>query len=192
MTTGQRVCPVCALDGEIVATPSPWARLRGWLSHGQASSPTMRCAAGHEWPAGSTATLAFRGRRGSRLWGLPGRVVRVLLNHRTAEPVPIFWLGAAVVGVLIGVLLDVTVGVSWLLVVAVWLLLIWLVFLATALRPLGRDNLWVDLVRAVNPKRANRLEDDQLARLVKAAPGPIYGLSEWAHQRSLGGHGRSA
>jgi len=59
-------------------------------------------------------------------------MMRVLMQHRTAEPVPMFWLGATAVGVVLGVVLRVTLGWAWLPVTVVWLLLVWLVFLATA------------------------------------------------------------
>ncbi len=120
------------------------------------------------------------------------RAIRVLVAHRTAEPVPVFWLGAAAVGVLLGALLEVIAGWPWLLVAALWLGLVWLVFLATALRPSGRDGLWIDLVRTVWPTRAKLLEVKQLIRLAQAAPGPVYGLSDWRGRRSLGGYGRSS
>ena len=118
-------------------------------------------------------------------------MIRVLIQHRTAEPVPVFWLGATVVGVLLGVVLRETLDWSWLLVTVMWLLLVWLFFLATALLPEGRHGLWVELVRTVSPTRAGRLETEELIRMVQAAPGPVYGLAGWAGQRSLGGHGQS-
>ncbi len=102
-----------------------------------------------------------------------------------------FWLGATAVGVVLGVVLRVTLGWAWLPVTVVWLLLVWLVFLATALLRPGRDNLWIDLVRTASPTRAERLETKQLIRLVQAAPGPAYGLANWTRQRSLGGRGQS-
>ncbi|MDF1597736.1 MAG: hypothetical protein P1T08_16775 [Acidimicrobiia bacterium] len=118
-------------------------------------------------------------------------MIRVLIQHRTAEPVPVFWVGATVVGVMLGVVLRVTLDWSWLLVTVVWVLLVWLFFLATALLRLGRRGLWIDLVRTVSPTRAERLETEQLIRMVQTAPGSVYGLAGWAGQRSLGGHGQS-
>lgn len=73
-----------------------------------------------------------------------------------------------------------------------WLVLVWLVFLATAFRYLGRGNLWVDLVATVSPQRAQQLEMKRLLQLVETAPGPVYGLSEWEGPRQIGGHGRSS
>lgn len=108
-------------------------------------------------------------------------MMRVLMEHRTAEPVPVFWLGATVVGVVLGVVLRVTLGWAWLPVTVGWLLLVWLFFLATALLPLGRGGLWVDLVRTVSPTRAERLETEQLIRLVQAAPR-LVDLTDLVHQ----------
>lgn len=189
-TVGGDLCRACGLEGQVAATPTRWERLRGWLFDGQAPRPTLRCPNGHEWPAGSSSSLWVGADRGPSWWSWPARVMRVLMAHRTAEPVPVFWLGATVVGVIMGVVLRVTLGWAWLLVTVVWLLLVWMVFLATALRSLGRPGLWIDLVRTVSPTRAERLEAEQLIRLVQAA-GPVYGLSDWAGQRSLGGHGQS-
>lgn len=189
-TVGGGLCRTCGLEGHVAATPTRWARLKGWLIDGQAPTPTLRCPNGHEWHAGSSASLWVGTDRGPSWWGWPARVMRVLMAHRTAEPVPVFWLGATVVGVIMGVVLRVTLGWAWLSVTIGWLLLVWLVFLATALRPLGRPGLWIDLVRTVSPSRAERLEAEQLIRLVQGA-GPVYGLANWAGQRSLGGHGQS-
>lgn len=177
------------MEGRVAATPTRWDRLRGWLFDGQAPPPTLRCPNGHEWPAG-TSTLLIATDRGLSWWSWPARVMRVLKAHRTADPVPIFWLGATVVGVIIAVVLQATLGWAWPLVTVVWLLLVWLVFLATALRPLGRPGLWTELVRTVSPTRSERLEAEQLIRLAQAA-GPVYGLRTWAGHRSLGGHGGS-
>jgi hypothetical protein len=190
-TVGGGPCRTCGLEGQVVATPTRWARLRGWLFDGQAPSSTLRCPNGHEWPAGSSASLWVSANRGPAWWSWPTQVMRVLIQHRTAEPVPVFWLGATVVGVMLGVVLRVTLDWSWLLVTVGWLVLVWLFFLATALLREGRHGLWIDLVRTVSPTRAERLETEELSRMVQAAPGPVYGLAGWAGQRSLGGHGQS-
>lgn len=190
-TVGGGPCLACGLEGQVVAAPNRWARLKGWLLDGQGPSPTLRCPNGHEWPAASSSSLMVMADRGLSWWRWPARMMRVLMQHRTAEPVPMFWLGATAVGVVLGVVLRVTLGWAWLPVTVVWLLLVWLVFLATALLRPGRDNLWIDLVRTASPTRAERLETKQLIRLVQAAPGPAYGLANWTRQRSLGGRGQS-
>jgi hypothetical protein len=180
---------VCGLDGDVAFAPSGWARLRGWLVNGQAPPSRLVCANGHEWPAGSTAWLAAVGGHG--WWRWPSKALRVLIRHRTAEPVPLFWVVAAVAGVVLGVTAELTLGWFWWLVTAGWLILVWLMFLATAFRYPGRDDLWVDLVATASPQRARRLEMKRLLRLVEAAPGPAYGLAEWEGPRQIGGHGRS-
>lgn len=180
---------MCGLDGDVASTPGRWAQLRGWLVDGQTPPSTLVCSNGHEWPAGSTAflTVADRG-----WWGWPSKAMRVLLQHRTAEPVPLFWFAAALVGVVLGVAADLILGWVWWLVTAGWLVLVSLVFLATAFRYPGRDNLWVDLVATVSPQRAQQLEMKQLLQLVETAPGPVYGLVEWEGPHQIGGHGRSS
>ncbi len=99
---------------------------------------------------------------------------------------------AAAVGVVLGVIAQLALGWPWWLVAVVWLVVVWLTFLSTALSPRGRDRLWIELVATVSPARAERLEMDLLLRSVETAPGPPYGLAEWAGLRSLGGHGRSS
>lgn len=192
VAVGGGPCPVCGLDGDVVVAPGRWGRLRGWLAYGQAPAPTLRCVDGHEWTAGATGWLTDGGGRFPSWWRWPVRAVRVLLDHRTAEPVPRFWLAAGVVGVVLGVAVQVTLGWRWWLVTVLWLAVVWLVFLTTALRPLGRDGLWIELVGTVSHRHAEQLEDEQLIRLIQAAPGPVYGLADWTGRRSLGGHGRSS
>lgn len=181
---------MCGLDGDVASMPGWWARVRGWLVDGQTPPSTLVCANGHQWPAGSTASLIAVGGRSWSQW--PSKALRVVLRHRTAEPVPLFWLAAALIGVVLGVAADLTLGWVWWLVTAGWLILIWLVFLATAFRHPGRDGLWVDLVATVSPQRAGELEFNRLLRLLETAPGPVYGLAEWEGPRQIGGHGRSS
>ena len=158
MAVGGGPCPVCGLDGDVVVAPGRWGRLRGWMVYGQAPAPTLRCVDGHEWTAGSTGWLTDGGGRSRSWWGWPARVVRVLLDHRTAEPVPRFWLAAGVVGVALGVAVQVTLGWPWWLVTVAWLAVVWLVFLTTALRPLGRDGLWIELVCTVSHTHADDID----------------------------------
>lgn len=190
VTTGGGLCRVCGWEGQVVATPNRQARLIGWLFDGQTPSAMLRCPNGHEWPAGSTAGL----KAGHRplWWNWLVRVMRVLIAHRAAEPVPVFWIVATVVGVTLGFVVQVIVGGPWWLVAMLWLLLVWLGFLATALSQMGRDGLWIDLVNTVSPLRAEVLETNKLIKLAATAPGPVYGLASWEGPRSLGGHGRSS
>lgn len=100
------------------------------------------------------------------------------------------WLGATLIGLVLGFLAQVILRRPWWAVAAIWLVLVWLVFLGTALRRQGRDGLGIDLVDTVSPSRARSLETARLVRLAEAAPGPVYGLASWVGRRSLGGHGR--
>lgn len=189
VTVGGGPCPVCGLDGEVTSAPGRWASLRGWLVDGQSPPSTLTCSNSHEWPARSTAFLRVAD---GGWWRWPSKTMRVLMRHRTAEPVPLFWFAAALVGVVLGVAADLTLGWVWWLVTAGFLILVWLVFLATALRYPGRDNLWIDLVATVSPQRAQELNKTRLVEQVENAPGPVYGLMEWEGPRHIGGHGRSS
>lgn len=179
---------MCGLDGEVGSAPGRSARLRGWLVNGQSPPSRLVCSNGHEWPARSTAFLRVADRA---WWRWPSKAMRVLMRHRTAEPVPLFWFAAALVGVALGVAADLALGWVWWLVAVGFLILVWLVFLATALRYPGRDALVLDLVATVSPLRAQDLERSRLLEQVENAPGPVYGLMEWEGSRHIGGHGFS-
>ncbi len=159
VTVGGGPCPSCGLDGEVTSTPGRWARLRGWLVDGQSPPSKLVCSNGREWPARSTSFLRVAD---GGWWRWPSKAMRVLMRHRTAEPVPLLWFAAALVGVVLGVAADLTIGWVWWLVTAGFLVLVWLVFLATALRYPGRDHLWIDLVATVSPQRAEELEKGRL------------------------------
>lgn len=180
---------MCGREGRVGPAPSLRSRLRGWLVDGQVPRPTLQCAQGHEWAGGSTRWLRLRR---EPWWSWPARAMRVVLGHRTAEPVPLLWLMAAGAGVVLGVIAQLTLGWPWWLVAVLWLMVVWLIFLSTALSPMGRDRLWIELVATVSPARAERLELDLLLRSVEATPGPPYGLAEWTGLRWLGGHRRSS
>lgn len=192
VTVGPSSCPVCGGRGEVVFNPNRWQKLRVWLVHGKSPGPTLRCAEGHEWTGGSGRQVLMRGRARVSWLLWPVRAVQVLLRHRTAEPSPLFWVGAGVVGVVLGVVAQVVLSWPWWLVAVLWLAVVWLVFLATALKSLGRDGLGIDLIRTISPGRAPEWEDKQLALLIQSAPGVVYGLAGWDGLQSIGGHGRSA
>lgn len=192
MTVGDTSCPICAQDGVVVASSSRWYRWRAWLVGGRATGPRLRCAMGHEWTAGSVQRMVLRDHGPSSWLLLPVRAVQVLVRHRRIEPSPLFLLGVGAVGIGFGVVAQVLLCWSWWLVAILLVVVVWLAFLATALEASARDELRVDLMRVVNPTRATELEDEQLVRLVRAAPGPIYGLTDREGLRSIGGHGRSS
>lgn len=181
---------MCGLNEDKEFAPGWRARLRTWLIDGQAPPSKLVCANGHQWPAESTALFSIATSHG--WWRWPSRAMRVLIRHRTAEPVPLFWMLTTLVGVVLGLAAELSLGWSWWLVSTGWLVLVWLVFLATALRPTGREDLRIDLVGTVSPQRAQRHEMQRLLRLVETGLGPVYGLAEWDGPRHVGGHGRSS
>ncbi|MEN8240223.1 MAG: hypothetical protein ABFR53_13605 [Actinomycetota bacterium] len=192
VTAGGTSCPICGQDGDIVSIPSRWDRWRGWLVGGHVTGPTLRCAEGHEWTGGSAKRMVLRGHGPPSRLSSPIRAFQVLHRHRTLEPSPLFLMGAAAVGVVIGAVAQMLLGWPWWLVAVLWFLAVWLAFLATAFKGAGRDELRIDLMRAVNPTRAMEMEDEQLVRLVRDAPGAIYGLAGRDGLRSIGGHSRSS
>ncbi len=185
VTTGQPVCPRCRRPGE-AADPRGWGRLREWLVHGDAR-PRMRCDNGHTWVAG-TRTGLYRATSG---WNLPGRLLRVLLDRRMAQPIPLFMLGVALVGVLLGVVLDVALGWPWWLTALLAPAVVWLAFLATAFSRSERRGLWTDLMGQISPGRGRALDRQRVRRLLANAPSPPLGLAGWDGTRSIGGSGTS-
>jgi len=125
-------------------------------------------------------------------WLTPGRWLRVLRDRRNAEPVPLTYLIAIVVGAGLGVLLDWWLGWSWWAVMAGFVILVWLVFLSSGFFGPGRADLIADLIAVRHPDRAAALRARTLARLAEQAPFPIYGLpGSWTGPRSFGGYGGS-
>lgn len=110
-------------------------------------------------------------------WGAPVRVWRALLGARTAYPAPIVYVGAAAVGIVVGVLLDLALGWPWWAVAVAFVVLVWLVFLATAfVRHPGKVPLSTELLNALSPKgrfdRMHRRDEEAF----RSAPFPLYGL----------------
>lgn len=198
MTVGSVECPECGLKAETVATPTLLKMARGWMVDGQVPPATRWCANGHEWSFRSHSRLVRAGgwrrtARGGAVWWLaPGRWMRVLHYRRNAEPVPLTYFIAMVVGAGLGVLLDWWLGWSWWAVMVGFVILVWGVFLSSGFFGPGRVDLLADLVAVRRPDRAAALRARTLARLAEQALFPIYGLpGSWTGPRSFGGYGGS-
>jgi hypothetical protein len=181
-------CTACGARDFEVARPG-WARgLVDWLRFGGRWRPTGRVCrrCGDASDARSFATLV-PSRRG--WWSVPVRLVQTLRRHRAMVPVPATYLVAAVVGVAVGVAVQLLVGWPWWLPAAAVLAAVWLLFASTALRDAGPGpSLATDLLRVVRPHRAIERDHRQEVERFLAAPFPLYGLPPaWQGPRHLGG-----
>lgn len=190
------VCFDCGLEPEVATVMARSARARAWLRDGHPPGNTYRCANGHEWTEGSRSMLSLSRRSGwsrSRIWTAPARALRVLMQHRVVEPVPVIWLIVSVIGVALGGIAHLVLGWWWWLVALSVFGLIWLTYAASAFTPMGREDLGRDLAAIVSPRRAEAMDRRQLSGSIAALEWPIFGLtSAWTGIRLLGGHSRSS
>ncbi len=147
----------------------------------------MQCDNGHTWVAGTHSSLY----RASRGWNLPGRLVRVLLDRRTAQPVPLFMVGVTVAGLVLGILLDAVSRWRWWLVALLTPVLVWLGFLATAFSRRERGGLLAELVGEISHRRGREMDRERVRRMLAAAPSPPLGLAGWDGRRTFGGRSSS-
>lgn len=160
------------------AAPSGrWVAVWRWLSTGRRG---VRGSASYSAPY----------RKATRR-GIPPRLWQVVRRRRAIELTPIIYLATAAIGVLVGVVWQLTIGVWWWIPAAAVLLAVWLVEATSAFWG-GRRfrhpySLRVELLRAISPGRgAEAMRSEDRARL--AASGlPLFAPAEWAGRLSLGG-----
>ena len=183
-------CPMC--DGDVVSSTKPtlWERVRYWLWYGSALSPTLTCSNGHEWNVGGRGTFSLVRRRGPQWLRIPWLVFRAVHESRSMEPVPLTYVMAVLVGAVVGVVANVVLGWMWWLVAGVFVVSVWLFFMASAFWGPGSsiaDDVW----RAVNPERAVARSNERLERAVREDWLRAYGVEGWDGSRWLGGWGGS-
>jgi hypothetical protein len=125
----------------------------------------------------------------SHVRGVPLRVVRVLKRRRRSQPVPLTYLFAAGVGVLIGIALQFTLGWSWWAVALVFLAGVWLLFASTAFwgRPFLGRTMRSELADALDPAGATRRHTAEMERRFRSAPFPLYAPVPAREPRTIGG-----
>lgn len=116
--------------------------------------------------------------------GAPWRVIQALRENRSEEPVPAFYVGVVVAGTVVGIGLDLLVGLPWWLAPVLAVCGAWLYFLSSAFRGL-RGHLGLDLKIALRPRRASELHDEHTERVFRSSPLP---LSAWTSRgRAIAG-----
>lgn len=196
---GSRVesCSNCGADDVQAEKLGFFERMLRWLRLGRpAPRARLTCRnCGSELPAHGGARIAMLRSRPSNAswWGAPIRFLRVLLGARTAIPAPIVYLAAALVGAVLGALLDLAAGWPWWIVALGAVAVVWVLFLMTALKAPGQgvpETLSSRLHDALSPKGAVHRWQRRQEQLFRTPPFPLYGLSpSWQGHRFLGGMG---
>lgn len=190
VTTGSTFCPECGAHSVESVAPSLLLRFRRWLVQGEHVGPTLRCGNGHSWQASSYAVAQLRSRsRITRALRVPIAVLSMLRRKRRLEPAPITYVVAAGAGTVVAVVTNLLWGWPWWLVGAGFVLAVWLFFASTAFWGPYRVTR-LDLLRAVNPRRARQREMDDLEDEVRSGRLRVYALSDWPGDARLGGVGR--
>lgn len=127
-------------------------------------------------------------------WALPARLLRVVADRRTAMPNPLIYLMAAGVGLVLGIALDLLLGLPWWATAAGVVAGAWLLFMATAFRGPRRagpgEDLWTDFLLEISPARSWARRERLEEQMWRSAPLRLYGLPPtWKGPRFLGGWG---
>lgn len=185
VTVGLGPCPKCGEPATEQHEPGLWPRIRYWLVNGSKAPSTVRCPNWHEWHA-TLGILNFSGARArSRWWRMPARLVRVILDERSMQPVPLTYLMATGVGVVLGVVLDLIVGWPWWLVTLGFLGLVWLYFVSSVFRGPGSD-LRHHLMEVVNPGRAAAEVRRRIKDALSSGALVAYEVAGWDGKKSIG------
>jgi len=171
---------------KIPRTRAVWSWLVDGTSTGGTHEECTRCGLGRV-----SHTFSARPGRPTPL-GIPWRFVRTLLDHRSREPVPILYVEVLVAGTVIGIVLDVLLGVPWWLLPLAALAGTWIYFLSSAFSGPRRGSLDRDVRIALQPSRALELHDAETEKAFREAPFALLALDEsWTGDRWLGGFGTS-
>lgn len=126
-------------------------------------------------------------------WGIPGRLWRVLRRRRVVELRPLVFLIALAAGSVIGLVLQLTLGVWWWLP-AIALFVALLLLEATSAfwggrRFGGRSSLRVDLLRSINPEKGAAAMRRENRERMLASGLPLIAPPAWNGRVAFGGWG---
>jgi hypothetical protein len=176
-SVGSTHCPECGLEAAQTRRPGPWERVRTWLVFGQATPPSAICPNGHEWQQSIGSYMVLRRRR--RWVSLPVELVRRVLHQRMAMPVPLIYVLAGAVGLVLGVGLDLLLGWPWWSVAVGAVAVVWLIFLSTALHGPHRIR-FDDLLEVIDFEKAEARRQRRLEAAVREGRRVVYGVDGWA------------
>lgn len=184
------VCRVCGEESTLQRRPGRAERVGYFLSHGIPAPEEWLCPNGHRTEGRTGAVTMGRKTRLRRLrrWFRYGRAVH---DARTAEPVPMTYLGALGIGLVLGAILDAWLGWPWWLVAVGALVLVWLIFMASALRRDARKDMLRNLRQLADPVRAHKRDLAEIAAAVESGEVAAYGIVDWPGSVAVGGWGAS-
>jgi hypothetical protein len=106
-------------------------------------------------------------------------------------PAPWIYLAAAGLGLVLGVILDASLGWPWWAVALGVVAAVWLLFLSSVfMGPARGDRLGGELLDAVNPHGAVERRRKRESQLIRSCPFSLYGLdASWTGPRLIGGLG---
>lgn len=167
---------------EISRISAFWDWFIDGTSMGGTHEECTRCGLGR-----TSWAVTLRHRRQTPL-RIPRRVIRTLLDHRSREPVPVFYVEVLVAGTVVGVVLDAVVDIPWWLPPLIAVPATWLYYLSSAFSGPRQGTLDHDLKVALRPSRASDLHDAETERAFRDAPFVLLGLDDsWTGDRWLGG-----
>jgi len=118
-------CHSCGAEAWEYRTFGRWASARSWLSDGHLPQAYWVCG-----ECGNSAGVPLL-LQSFHWWGAPKRVLDVFRRRRSNEPSPAMYVGAAVVGSIVGAVFDVLAGWPWWAFTAGFLVLTWCFFMSS-------------------------------------------------------------
>jgi hypothetical protein len=117
----------------------------------------------------------------------PVNLVRALRQGRTMYPSPWIYIAAGLIGLIAGIILQLTLDVPWWLVAASAVVFVWLLFLSSAV--LNMRNVAGSFLHLTAPRMAIRISERKADDALRSTDLPLYGLADWRGPRFVGGHG---
>lgn len=184
-------CPYCGADDWEDRRQGVLRAIGRWLVDGGPIRWTERVCRNCGRQGGSSSYLVYGGE--GRWWSVPVRLLQVLRERRSMEPVPATYLVAGLVGSVLGLATRRLLGWRWWAVPAAWLGGTWLFFLSSALwGPRGRDRLRTELLSVISPTRGATRRGAEEEQQFRRVPFPLFGLDpSWKGPRVAEGVGRS-
>ena len=169
-----------SLPSSGVTSPEGWAeprepifkRLWWWLTTGQARRP------------GSSFGYVLRERRAfERLLS----AWRMMMGHRTMQPVPMLYLMVLVLGLVVGLVLQFTLGLAWYIAPLAFFALTWVFFFSTIWwgNRAGRGTLREDLIGQLFPEHGKRMRRERITRQFRESPLRFFAFAGESFPYSL-------
>lgn len=185
-------CHECGENITLASRPGLVERLRCFLVSGGSPPGVWTCSNGHHTDGRTGATLLLRGYRVSRGLRVTTGIARAIHGERRMQPVPLVYVVAGGVGLVVGVGMDMWLEWPWWLVMLGFLMAVWLFFLSTAFWGSSRPRLMQRIRYQFDFEGQHRRELASLVARVNGGAIPAYGLAGWGGPRRLGGWGGSA